>query len=146
MKYSAGERFEKGDVIAYNPSFFNGRGKDVDYMTGSLAKIAIATFDLAFEDANIVTEKLSKKCTADICMCKDVVLGKNAVVSHIMEEGETVKTGDHLIDFTSSFDDPDIEKFLSRMAFDNIDELTAEHVSSKYSGEITQVKIYYNRA
>ena len=113
-------------------------------MTGALAKIAIAPFDLAFEDANIVTEMLSKKCTADICMCKDVVLGKNAVVSHIVEEGDSIMTGDHLIDFTSSFDDPAIEKFLSRMAFDNIDDLTAEHVSSKYTGEVTQIKIYYN--
>lgn len=144
MKYGVGERFNKGDVIAYNPSYFAGRGKNVDYLAGALAKVAIAPFDLAFEDANIITESLSKKCASAICMMKEVILGPNSIVTSIIEQGANVKTGDDLITFTSSFDDPDIEKFLSRLSITDATDISGEKVSSKYTGQVTDIKIYYN--
>ena len=69
MAYSEGERFKAGDVIAYNPSYFTGKGKNIDYMPGTLAKVAIAPpGDFSFEDATAISESLSEKCAIKVNM------------------------------------------------------------------------------
>ena len=146
--YSEGERFEKGDVIAYNPSYFSGKGKDVDYHPGVLAKVAIASGDFAFEDSTLISESLCDKCAAKINMLKQVVLGKNAEVFKIVNVGDKVLTGDHLVEFTSSYSDPDTAEFLRKLNQtldqDQLDELTHESVDSKFSGTVTSVDFAYN--
>ena len=47
VAYKEGEIFKKNDVIAYNPSYFSGKGTDIDYNPGTLAKVAIASGDFA---------------------------------------------------------------------------------------------------
>lgn len=130
LVYKEGEHFEAEDVIAYNPSYFTGKGKDVDYCPGALAKIAIAPGDFAFEDSTMICETLSKKCAAKVNMLKQSVLGKNATIYKIVEQGQHVETGDHLIEFTSSFDDPDTAEFLqaltNKIADDQISSITHE--------------------
>lgn len=148
LVYSEGEHFEAGDILAYNPSYFSGKGKDIDYHPGTLAKVAIASTDTSFEDSTIVSESLCKRCTSLINMLKQVALGKNAEIHSIVSIGDHVKTGDHLLDFTNSFDDPDTLEFLQKLA-DNIGDedagaLSRDSVDSKYTGKITNVEIFYN--
>jgi len=148
LVYAEGEHFDKNDVLAYNPSYFTGKGKDVDYCPGALAKIAIAPGDFSFEDATMISETLSKKCAAKINMLKQAVLGKNATIYNIVKEGDRVQTGDNLIEFTSSFEDPDTAEFLqtlsNNISSDQLESITHETISAKYSGEITRVEIFYN--
>lgn len=146
--YAEGEHFDEGDVIAYNPSYFTGKGKNVDYQPGALAKIAIASGDFSFEDSTIISETLSQKCSSKVNMLKQAVLGKNATIYNIVKKGDTVKTGENLIEFTSSFDDPDTAEFLAKlqssMSSEQINEIVHESIKAKYTGEITKVDIFYN--
>lgn len=148
LVYSEGEHFDKDDVLAYNPSYFTGKGQDVDYLPGTLAKVAIAAGDFAFEDSTLISESLAKKCASKINMLKQTVLGKNAIIHSIVKEGDTVQTGDSLIEFTNSFDDPDTTEFIQRLtdklSDDQLSEITHEKIEAKYSGEITRVEIFYN--
>lgn len=148
MVYTEGERFKAGDVIAYNPSYFTGKGKNVDYKPGSLAKIAIAATDNAYEDSTLISESLGLKCTAKINMLKQVALGKNAVIHSILNIGDHVETGGHIIEFTNSFDDPDTSEFLQQLSAnigsDNIESLTHDTIDAKFSGIITNIELYYN--
>jgi len=149
ISYAEGEVFEKGDAIAYNPSFFNGKGKNMDYKPGTLAKIAISPIDLAYEDSTMISESLSKKAAANVTMQKQVALGPNTIIHSIVEVGDTVKTGDSLLDFTTSFEDPATAEFLSDLAktfgSDVADTVGNEHIKAKYTGKIVDIKIYYNR-
>lgn len=148
LVYDEKERFEADDVIAYNPSYFTGKGKNVDYQPGALAKVAIAAGDFAFEDSTMISESLSKKCATKINMLKQCVLGKNATLYKIVKEGQNVVTGDTLIEFTSSFEDPDTSDFLqalnSKLSDDELSEITHETINAKYTGEITKIEIFYN--
>lgn len=148
MVYREGERFKAGDVLAYNPSYFSGKGKNVDYKPGTLAKIAIAATDNAYEDSTIICETLGERCSAKINMLKQISLGKNAVIHSIKDIGDQVETGEHIIEFTNSFDDPDTAEFLKSLTqsigSDHLESLTHESVDAKFSGVITDIKLYYN--
>ena len=68
MLYKTGETFTKGAVIAKNPLFFSGNGKDEDlsYNLGKLTKIAITSGDFTLEDSSAITETLSEKMASSI--------------------------------------------------------------------------------
>lgn len=148
LVYSEGERFEKGDVIAYNPDYFRGKGKNIDYCPGALAKVAIAAGDFSFEDSTLISESLGEKCAAYVNMLKQTVLSKNSEIYSIVEEGDIVEPGDELIEFSDSFEDPETTEFLAKLATsldaDMMNDITHETVNAKYAGKITKVEIYYN--
>jgi hypothetical protein len=149
IAFNEGEKFKKGDAIAYNPSFFNGKGKNIDYKPGTLAKIAISPIDLSYEDSTIISETLSKKAKSRVTMQKQIALGPNTIIHNIAEVGQKVKTGDSLLDFTTSFADPSTAEFLSDLSktfgTDLAETVGNEQIKAKYTGEIVDIKIYYNK-
>ena len=148
LVYKQGESFKKGDVIAYNESYFSGKGKNIDYRPGTLAKVAIASGDFSFEDSTLVSESLSHKCGSYINMPKAVSLGKNAVIHNIVNIGDNIVTNDHLLDFTMSFNDSETTDFIqalqAQIGMDAFDEITHESVNAKYTGRVSNIEIYYN--
>ncbi len=149
MVYKEGEKFKKGDVLAFNPSFFSGKGKDIDYRPGTLAKVAIAAGDFAYEDSTIISDALSEKAASKVTMLKQVALGPNSVIHYIVKKNNEVKTGESLVEFTTSFQDPTTTDFLTSLSVSLGDEATElignEVVKSKYTGRIADIKIYYNK-
>ena len=98
-----------------------------------------------YEDSTFVTEKLSKDMSSEIVMMKDVTIGRNANVDHIVNVGDTVHVGDILVSFETSYQDDQLNKFLASVG----DELKEEikslgkiPIKSKYSGVIEDIKIY----
>lgn len=147
LAYKKNERFKAGDVIAYNSAFFTGKGKDVDYLGGTLAKVAIASNDLCFEDATLMSETLSEKCSTKVTMMKSVALGPNAIIHNIANVGDEIEVNDHLLDFTTSFNDENTAEFLQDLANKLGDEgleVGNEFVKSKYHGQVVDIKIFYN--
>ena len=51
--------------------------------------------------------------STNIIMMKDVIIGKNANVTHMVKVGDHVDVGDILINYGSSYDDEYINSFLS---------------------------------
>jgi hypothetical protein len=143
-----GDKFKKNEIIARNPSFFHGNRNSTSYVTGTLAKIAIAPGDFTLEDSSIVTSKLSEDMACYITMMKDVNLGVNSNVEFIIKKGDKVKTGDPLIIFENSFDSAEANKLLDRLGSEfnqAISEMGKNTIRSKYTGEVVDIKIYYNR-
>jgi len=144
-----GDKFKKNDALAYNPSFFTGKGKDIDYKPGTLTKIAISPMDLSYEDSTVISETLSEKAASYVTMLKQVALGPNTIVHKIAEVGQTIKIGDTLLDFTTSFEDPSTSDFLADLAkslgSDVAEAVGNEKITSKYTGTVANIRIYYNR-
>jgi succinate dehydrogenase flavin-adding protein (antitoxin of CptAB toxin-antitoxin module) len=149
ITYATGEKFKKGDVIAYNPSFFSGKGNSVDYQPGTLAKIAIAAGDFAYEDSTIISDSLSEKAASYVTMVKQAALGPNTIVNKIATVGKEIKTGESLLEFTTSFADPSTTDFIARLTQSlgdtDADFLSNETITSKYTGKLVNIKIYYNK-
>lgn len=148
MKYDVNESFKAGDVIAYNPSFFTGKGTDCAFTQGTLAKVAITSGDFVFEDSTYVSERLSNKCASDITMEKAVALGPNTIIHNIVNVGDHVEINDDLLNFTTSFDDATTTEFLqdlmNTLGDDKVEDIGNEVIKSKYPGKVVDIDIYYN--
>jgi RNA polymerase Rpb2, domain 6 len=143
-----GDKFKKDEILAKNPNFFHGTKDNTSYVTGKLAKVAITGGDFTFEDSSIVTETLSEAMSSYITMNKKVNLGPNANVEKMVKKGQMVTSGDALLIFENSFDEAAANKILDRLGaeFDEaISESSKNIVKSKYTGEVVDIKIYYNR-
>ena len=148
MKYDINESFKAGDVIAYNPSFFTGKGNDCSFTQSTLGKVAVTSGDFVFEDSTYISENLSKKCASDITMDKAVALGPNTIIHKIANIGDHVEVNQDLLNFTTSFDDATTTEFLQDLIDTLGDEQAAdvgnESIKSKYSGKVVDIDIYYN--
>jgi RNA polymerase Rpb2, domain 6 len=144
-----GSKFKSGDILAKNPSYFLGdKAEDVTYTTGKLCKIAITSADFTYEDSSIITDNLSKDLSTKISMKKEISLGVNANIDYMVKKGDLVKTGDPLIVFENSFEDSSLNQLLDKLGSDfneTISELSKNKMSSKYTGKIVDVVMYYNR-
>lgn len=144
-----GQKFKKEDILAKNPSYFLGnKPNDITYTTGKLCKVAIASADYTYEDSSIITESLSSDLSTKITMKKELALGINANIDFMVKKGDMVKTGDPLIIFENSFEDKSLNQLLDKLGTDfneTINELSKNKISSKYTGKIVDVIMYYNK-
>ena len=147
--YKEGEHFNKGDVIAYNPSFFKGKGNDIDFCPGTLTKVAITAGDFAFEDATVVTESASKRMASKVTVCRAAALRPNTTVHKMLDVGTDVSANDKLIEFSEEYEDDmtnDLIKSLeAQIGSEELAALSRDNKVSKYSGKIVDIKVFYNR-
>lgn len=132
-------------MLAKNPEFFKGSGKETEYAVGNLTKVAIHSGYYTFEDATIVTEGFCKEMTSYITMRKELVLSPVTNIDHMVNVGDKIKTGDPLIIFEEVFGDADLSSLLDKMGEDLVDGITKDsknYLKSKYTGVIEDIKIY----
>lgn len=143
---SVGQKFKQGDVIATNKKFFNNHDGSAIYKSGTLAKIAIMSGYYTYEDSAMITKKLSKDMTAEVCQKQDVVIGKNSNIGYIVKIGDHVEVGDPLVTYDDSYEDESINKLLANMNKGTRDQLLNMGKipkKSHYSGTIVDIKVYY---
>lgn len=149
LLYNEGQKFKKGDILAKNPQYFLGgeSNNDITFTQGYLAKVAMACGDFTLEDSSIITEDVSNAMASQVTMMKSVSLGANTNVISIKKKGQHIKTGEELIVFEHSFEDAEANKLLDSLDDDFtefVESIGQDSVISKYSGEIVDVKMYYN--
>lgn len=141
-----GDKFKKDDVLAYHKDFFkNDEFNNCRMNMGTLTKVAIMSTYNTYEDATLITHKLSEDCGTEMCFCKSAVVGKNANVFYMVKKGQTISVGDPLIEFDTSYEDETINSLLANLGKEdreNILEGARNEIKSKYSGVIEDIKIY----
>ena len=141
-----GSKFKKNDVLAYHKDFFkNDEFNNCRMNMGTLTKVAIMSTYNTYEDATVITHKLSEDCATEMCFCKSAVIGKNSNVFYIVKKGQEVLVGDPLVQFDTSYEDESINTLLAALGDEdkaNIMEGARNEIKSKYSGVIEDIKIY----
>lgn len=146
-EHPVGYKFKAKEVLAVDPRWYTRHNDDkgASLNIGVLTKIAILPNDDQYEDSSPITTALAEKMKSDIVMEKHVFLGKNTYVEQMVDVGDKVKTGDYLISFDESFEDPLANKLLDEFrkkgVDDEFDQMSMKHVKSKYTGEIVDIKI-----
>ena len=145
-KLKKGMKFKKNDVLAYTTRFFsNSKEQGVRFNIGTLTKLACIASYANYEDADLITDKLSRKLGTDICMEATAVVGKNANVDFMVKKGQRIEVNDPLIIYDQSSQDASFNKMLSHIGKELKEEITGMGkvpVKSKYSGVIQDIKVY----
>ena len=144
-----GDKFKQGQIIAKNDQYFLGDNADnVTYSTGRMTKVAVTSADYTYEDSSIVTDALAEDLTSKITMKKTINLGVNANIEQMVKVGDKIKTGQSLMIFEESFEDESINALLTTLGDEfneHVRENSKNKLKSKYTGEIVDIVIYYNR-
>lgn len=147
-KLNVGDIFKENDTLAWHKDFFSdSKVNGTRLNIGPLTKVAICGTYNTYEDGTFITQKLSRECTTEMCFKTAVVIGKNANVSQMVKEDDTINAGDPLIQFDDSFEEADINKLLDMLGDDdNLKDAVISNnrniIKSKYSGVIESIKMY----
>ena len=141
-----GDKFKKDDVLAYHKDFFtNDKFNDCRMNMGPLVKIALMSTYNTYQDATMITEKLSEDAATEMVFRKAVTIGKNSNIEFIVKEGDEIEVGDSLVQFDTSYDDNSLNNLLAALSETDqqlVMQGSRNDVPSKYSGVIEQIKIY----
>lgn len=144
-----GKSFKKGDIIAKNSQFFLGdKTEDITYTQGYLAKVAMSCGDFTLEDSSLITEGVSEAMATMVTMMIPASFGVNTNILKIKKKGQHIKTGEALVEFEHSFENAEANKLLDNISdeySDYIENIGVDSIISKYTGDIVDVKVYYNR-
>ena len=144
--YKVGNKFKKGEVLAYDKYSFSdavGHNDDIAYNIGTLAKVALLNTDEGFEDSAIISSWLSEAMASDIVVKKDVSLSKNTNIYNMVKKGQPIQEGDPLMIFQNAFEEDDVNILLKNLVDDEelISELGRIPIKSKVTGTVENIKI-----
>lgn len=141
-----GQKVKAKDILASDDKFFtNSSITGNRFNIGTLCKVAIMSSYSTYEDSTEITRKMAQEMSTEISMPKQIVLGANTNVEYMVKIGDEVEVGDELIRFERSFDEDSYNKLLANIGDELGQEITMaskDQVKSKYSGKITDIKIY----
>lgn len=142
-----GDKVKKGEVIAYKDKAFTKNKNDLgaSMNLGVLTKVAVVPSWDIFEDSAPVTHKLSERLATVMIDEKAVALDKNCFIQSMVKIGDKVNTGDSLLVFDQTQDDPLVAKFLESIREDLREDVIENNISTikaKKAGEIVDIKIY----
>ena len=145
------QSFKQGTILAYHEKFMS---KDVTGMVrmniGPLAKVAFAGLYSTYEDAGLVTTKMSKKLETKLMMMQSQKINAMDDVESIVKVGTEVEVGDPLIVFgLGDTGDKSVDNFLK--AFQNADSNdvinNAKRIyRAKHAGTVADVRIYTTKS
>ena len=143
--FQPGDKFKKNDILAYHEKFFSKDSSGMVRMNvGPLAKVAFAGTYATYEDAGLITEKMSKRLGTHVTMCQASKLNATDDIDHMVKVGDEIEIGDPLIVFgLGDTGDKSVDAFLK--SFQNPDALldTAKRVIySKHAGVVKEIRMY----
>ena len=149
--FELNDKFKQGDILAYHEKFFS---KDSDGMVrmnvGPLAKVAFAGLYSTYEDAGLITTKMSKKLETKLSMMQSVKISAIDDIESIVKVGTEVEIGDPLIVFgLGDTGDKSVDNFLK--AFQNKDsnsvmDSAKRIIKAKHAGVVSDVRMYTTKS
>ena len=145
-----GDKFKENDILAMDKQYFKGMGNEASLMVGMLATVAVASTDITYEDSSIISQRLMLGMESDVTFDKKIALSPTSNISNVKVKGDKIKAGESLLIYEEVFgaEDDSVSKLLTKIGDkfqENINEYAKSTVPSKYSGEIVEMRIYYNR-
>lgn len=140
--------FKKGDILAYHEKFFTKDSEGVVRLNiGPIAKVAFTGVYSTYEDAGLITHKMSKKLGTKLSMMQSIKLNGTDDIEKIVKVGDEVEVSDPLVVFgLGDTGDKNVDNFLKafRVANDEKTMLdTAKRViKSKHAGKVVDVRMY----
>ena len=146
--FEAGQDFKKGDILAYHERFFSKDSDGIVRMNiGPVAKVAFAGLYSTYEDAGLVTSKMSKKLSTKLSLMQEIKLNAMDDIEKIVQVGDEVEINDPLVVFgLGDTGDKSVDNFLK--AFQSSDgansmlDSAKRVIKSNHAGRVVDVRMY----
>jgi len=145
LNVKLGESFKEGDVLTYNPEFFelDPITRQVDWIHGVPARFAFMDCNRTFEDSSTITKELGEKLTIQPVDTRQLVLNADTIVHDFKSVGDEVDVQDFLM-ITESGEAVDLSSF-------TVDEESLKYIANqnkktnkaKIAGKIVKIEAYY---
>lgn len=144
-----GYKFKKGEILAIDDSFFKEMlDGSIGFAGGRLSKIAVAALPETFEDSAIITSTVVEEMASKVINERPAILSKNSRITKMAKIGDMVEVNDALIIFEEvGSDEATALKALEKLdssTQSTIEEIARSTVKAKFTGEIFDIRIYYN--
>lgn len=147
--FQKGDKFVKNDILAYHTKFFSKDSSGMVRMNvGPLAKVAFCGTYATYEDAGIITNKMSRRLGTHVTMCQATKIEATDDIESVVKVGDEVEIGDPLIVFgLGDTGDKSVDAFLNSFRDVGSSLDTAKRViKSKHAGVVKSVKMYTNKS
>lgn len=144
--FQAGDKFKQGEILAYHEKFFSKDSTgQVRMNVGPLAKVAFMGCYSTYEDAGVMTTKMSKRLATKVTMREVIKLDCTDDIEKIVKVGDEVEVGDPLVTFgLGGTGDKSVDNFLR--AFGGDEDDFKRTIDAKHAGTIVSVMIYTNKS
>ena len=144
--FEKGDKFQKDDILAYHEKHFS-KGNDgvVRANIGPLAKVAFMGLYSTYEDAGIMTTKMSKRLATSVIMRSRHKLNATDDIEKIVKVGDYVEIGDPLVVFgLGDTGDKAVDNFMKAFQKEgsNIMDTAKRMIRAKDAGKVVDVRIY----
>lgn len=146
--FAQGDSFKKGEILAYHEKFFNKDSTgQVRLNIGPIAKVAFAGLYSTYEDAGVMTTKMSRKLSSRLSMRQIIKLDATADIDRIVQVGDEVEIGDPLLVFgLGDTGDKSVDNFLRAFSDGVEDDSFKRTINSDHAGKVTAVHMYTNKS
>ena len=149
--FNLNDKFKKGDVLAYHDKFFSKDNDGIVRMNiGPLAKVAFAGLYSTYEDAGLVTQKMSKMLETSLMMMQSQKIDATDDVESVVKVGTEVEVGDPLIVFgLGDTGDKSVDNFLKAFQNKDTNDVLANAkrvVRAKHPGKVVDVRMYTTKS
>ncbi|CAM8750630.1 RNA polymerase beta subunit [Klebsiella phage vB_KpM_Centimanus] len=139
-----GAKVDKDHVVAYHPGFFARDWREptqVAFKNGVTTNIALVENNNTFEDASLISERLSQKMTTLVTHTRVLMVNFNQAIRNLVSEGQHVDNED-----TLAFIEDEVSA-----TFDYFDESTMETLKrlgnpaprAKHVGKVEKIEVFY---
>lgn len=139
LKIKKGAKLFKGDILAYNPDYYQRVGEDITFKSGPIVYVALANIQNSFEDALFITVDLAKKLKAKTLKRIAVKLGPYSKIVEHADLGP-IKPNDIVMKYAedtgSAFFNRNIDASL-------LDDYLLKTKKCNYNGILRDVFVYY---
>ena len=144
--FEKGDKFQKDDILAYHEKHFS-KGNDgvVRANIGPLAKVAFMALYSTYEDAGIMTTKMSKRLATSVIMRSRHKLNATDDIEKIVKVGDYVEIGDPLVVFgLGDTGDKAVDNFMRAFQKEgsNVMDSAKRMIRAKDAGKVVDVRIY----
>jgi len=141
-KLKVGQRFKRGDIILYNPLFFepDPTTRQVTYKLGVTANVALVEEPITLEDSSAITQHLSEQLAFSPIVTRDISINCDTTIHEIVEIGDVVDERSALIvmdesKMTSEVNNPELAELLR--------STNRAAPRAKHAGEIVKIEAFY---
>lgn len=146
LTVKVGDKFNRGDILCYNPQFFelDPTSRQVDWKHGVPGMVAIMDCAGTFEDSNIITKRFGDKLEIEPVQLRAISFNANTFVHDVKKVGDQVDINDFLIVFEDATMTDLSSVTTDDVALDYLAKLNRITPKAKFTGEIVKIEVFYS--